>query len=217
MNSLTGEDYQINIPKEELANFPVASFGGKIKLVDNPTDIQPAVADLFSAPLVGFDTETRPSFKRGHNNTVSLLQLATSQVCYLFRLNKTGLTDELKDFLENPHITKVGLSLHDDFHNLCRLRQIDPRGFIELQTYVRKFSIADSSLQKIYGILFNLRISKGQRLSNWEAETLSTFQQGYAALDAVACIEIYEHLHKGMFNPAECPYLHQVTPADDAC
>lgn len=214
MNSLLGEDYQINIPKEVLAELPVASFEGKIQMVDHPSGIQSAVADLFSAPIVGFDTETRPNFRRGQNNNVSLVQLSTPDVCYLFRINKIGLVDELKDFLESPDILKVGLSIHDDFHNLSRLRSIKPQGFVELQTYVRDFMIADISLQKIFAILFGRRISKGQRLSNWEAESLSKFQQSYAALDAMACIHIYQHLSSGHFDPAQSPYLHKILPPE---
>ncbi len=208
MNSLCSDSYEISIAKEMMAKMPLATFAGQIQVVDHVEDIPAAVADLLSYPVIGFDTETRPSFKRGHNNLVSLLQLARPGKCYLFRLNKTGLDSQLIRLLENPDAKKVGLSIHDDFHNLARLSSIEPKGFTELQTFVRDFLITDSSLQKIYAILFGERISKGQRLTNWEAEHLTQPQQHYAALDAAACIRIYTRLSEGTFIPEQSPYYH---------
>ena len=160
--------------------------------------------------MIGFDTETKPSFKRGQSNKVALLQLATRSSCYLFRLNRIGIAEPIIRLLENESILKIGLSIHDDFHNLNKIREITPGGFIDLQQFVKKFMIADNSLSRIYGILFGQRISKGQRLTNWEAEELSLHQQGYAALDAQACIQIYDHLNSGKFNPQESPHLKDV-------
>ena len=113
---------------------------------------------------------------------------------------------EITAFMENPEITKIGLSLKDDFHNLHKISEFNPEGFIELQQMVRDYRISDSSLQKIYGILFDQRISKGQRLSNWEASELTEAQQRYAAIDAWACLEIYNRLSTGEFDPVESPY-----------
>ena len=202
----------VTISKEALAQLPAASFSGHIRLIDRPEDIHEAVAHLRSAPLIGFDTETRPSFKKGQLHTVSLLQLATPDTCYLFRLNHLGLHSDLVDILQDPSLLKVGLSIHDDFHSLRRLKPIEPAGFIDLQQYVKEFKIADNSLSRIYGILFNERISKGQRLTNWEAETLTPAQQSYAALDAIACIRIYQHLTSGAFYPLPSPYLTFIDP-----
>ena len=112
----------------------------------------------------------------------------------------------LKDLLEDREIKKVGLSIHDDFRNLNKIQQINPQGFVELQSYVTQWSIIDKSLSKLYGILFGKRLSKSQRLTNWEAEQLAEAQQNYAALDAQACTEIYEYLRDGKFNPEESPY-----------
>lgn len=197
----------VTISKEQLANLPAASFSGRIRLIERSEDIPEAIADLKSAPIIGFDTETRPSFKKGQLYVVSLLQLSTPDTCYLFRLNRIGLTPQLIELLQDGSILKVGLSIHDDFHSLRRLSPLEPDGFIDLQQYVKEFRIADNSLSRIYGILFGERISKGQRLTNWEAETLSPAQQAYAALDALACIRIYRHLKSGAFYPFTSPYL----------
>lgn len=197
----------VTISKEQLARLPAASFGGAIRLIEQTKDIEEAVADLRSSDIIGFDTETRPSFKKGLLHTVSLLQLSIRDTCYLFRLNKIPFSESLIKLLEDEQQLKVGLSIHDDFHSLRKLADLNPAGFIDLQQYVKEFKISDNSLSRIYGILFGMRISKGQRLTNWEADTLTPAQQGYAALDAYACIKIYDHLKKGGFYPYTSPYL----------
>lgn len=198
---------KISISKEQLAALPAALYAGPIVVVDDPEDADRAVADLRQRGIIGFDTETRPAFRKGQLHNVALLQLYAHEVCYLFRLNKMGLPESLKSLLEDPDVKKVGLSTHDDFHNLRRQYDIQPQGFIELQNYVVSFGISDLSLTKINGILFGKRLSKSQRLSNWEAEELSLAQQAYAALDAAACVHIYEYLSAGCFNPVESPYI----------
>ena len=146
---------------------------------------------------VGVDTETRPSFRKGMVNQVALLQVATADTCFLFRLNRIGLPDFLEEFLQND-ILKVGLSLKDDFRMLSRRNHHDPRtgNWVELQEYVPHFGIEEMSLQKIYALLFGEKISKTQRLSNWEADTLTEAQQLYAATDAWAGVRIYEYLEE---------------------
>ena len=197
----------VTIPKEELCTLPAAEFKGKISLVDTLDKVSPAIKALKKASVIGFDTETRPSFKKGLTYNVSLIQLATPDCSYLFRTNIIGFPDELIKILEDPNLLKVGLSIHDDFHNLRRIIEIEPQGFIDLQSFVKDYKIADNSLSRLYGILFGQRISKGQRLTNWEAAELSESQQAYAALDAQACIKIYNYLKEGNFNPFKSPYL----------
>ena len=116
------------------------------------------------------------------------------------------MREVLKDLLEDNRDTKIGLSIHDDFRNLRKICNIEPGGFIELQEFATRWDIADKSLSKLYGILFGQRLSKAQRLSNWEADQLADSQQHYAALDAFACIRIYQHLARGLFDPAKSPY-----------
>lgn len=203
---------KISISKQQLAALPPAQYTGSIVIVDHPENVRSAVEHLRNSDFIGFDTETRPAFKKGQNYNVALLQLACEGTCYLFRLNKIGMPDELKDLLEDSTKTKIGLSTHDDFRNLRKISQFQPEGFIELQNYVMQWKIADKSLSKIYGILFGRRLSKSQRLSNWEADTLAEAQMHYAALDAKACIDIYRHLSEGNFDPDSSPYQTEDTP-----
>lgn len=196
----------ISISKQQLSVLPPAQYKGSITIVDTPSEVESAVMQLRNADLIGFDTETRPSFKKGQTFEVSLLQLSAKDTCFLFRLNKIGMPDALKGILEDRDITKVGLSIHDDFRNLRKTYNFEPNGFVELQTYVTRWNILDKSLSKLYGILFGHRLSKSQRLSNWEAEQLAESQQHYAALDAMACVHIYRYLKDGHFKPESSPY-----------
>lgn len=200
-------NFEISISKETLNTLQPARFEGEIIVVDRQEDVATAIAELRKGELIGFDTETKPSFKKGQNNYPALLQLSSNARCYLFRLCKTGVTPEIRQFLEDVDITKIGLSIKDDFHNLNRMCKVEPQGFVELQNYVKEFGITDASLTKIHAILFDRKISKGQQLSNWEAPSLTTKQQQYAALDAYACVEIYKHLKAGKFDPATSPYI----------
>lgn len=198
---------EISISKEQLAALPTAHFGGQIKVVDKIEEVSVAVAQLRKSDIIGFDTETRPAFKKGQTFQVALLQLSAEDRCYLFRLNKIGLPECLKELLEDGSKIKIGLSTHDDFRNLHRAHDFNPDGFVELQQYAAKWGIKDKSLSKLHAILFGQRISKSQRLSNWEADELSEAQQHYAALDAYACIQIFKQLHDGLFRPEESRYI----------
>ena len=174
---------------------PKVLFPGRIFVVYTESDAEKAVAYLKDQRIVGVDTETRPSFKRGTTHKVALLQISTQDTCLLFRLNRIGMPDSLQEFLMSDTL-KIGLSLKDDFNSLRKRQDMHPdRGnWIELQEYVGKFGIEDRSLQKIYANLFGEKISKNQRLSNWEADVLSEGQKLYAATDAWACVEIYNCL-----------------------
>ena len=185
------------IDKKIVSELPRVVFPGRIFVIFTEAEARKAVDYLNTQTLIGVDTETRPSFKKGNTNKVALLQISTEDTCFLFRLNSIGLPDFLEEFLQND-ILKIGLSLKDDFNMLRRRNKKDPRegNWIELQDYVPKFGIKELSLQKIYAILFREKISKSQRLSNWEAETLTEAQQMYAATDAWACVRIYQRLQE---------------------
>ena len=202
--------YVVSIDKQAINQMSVVSFPGRIHTIYAASQINSAVMALRSAPIVGFDTETRPSFKRGERHKVALLQLSTESDAFLFRLNHTGIPTPLKEFLEDKSVVKVGLSTSDDFHQLARVCDAHPAGFIELQEMVKQFDITDMSLQKIYAILFQQKISKGQQLSNWEAPQLTDAQKRYAAIDAWACLRIYSYLKEGRFVPQESPYYHEL-------
>lgn len=188
-------DYRPTISKEEVNALPLASFGGNVVVVDTPESLEEVLDELNKQRVVGFDTETKPVFAKGHKNKVALLQIATQETCFLIRLNLLGFTPRMIEFFNNPTILKIGLSIKDDFMMLkARSALMDPQGFIELQSFVKAFGIEDNSLQKIYAVIFEKKISKSQRLSNWESESLTAGQQHYAALDAWACLTIYEAL-----------------------
>ncbi len=184
----------LTITKQELAELDKVTFEGEIYVIDHKSEVEDAVAYLSTKPALGFDTETKPAFKRGQINKVALLQLATEDDCFLFRLNKIGYPTVLEELMTNNLIKKIGLSLRDDFAALGKRNGKKPQNFIDLQSFVDEFGIEDNSLQKIYAIIFGKKISKSQRLSNWEANTLSLAQQSYAAIDAWACLTIYNHL-----------------------
>lgn len=186
----------VKITKEEISTLPIEEYTGRIVVVDHPADVKPAVEALSASRCVGFDTETRPNFRKDQHHKVSLMQVATEEMCYLFRLNRLGgIPDPLVDFLSDTHVTKIGLSLTDDFHMLReRVKTLRPAGFIELQKLMPAYGIEEAGLQKIYAILFRKKISKRARLTNWEADVLTPAQQKYAALDAWACLRIYQFL-----------------------
>lgn len=209
---MTQPDYILSISKEEVGEMPVTAYPGQIVMVDSAALAHSALRVLAREKIVGFDTETKPSFRKGSRHKVALMQISTADRCFLFRLNKIGICAELKQFLENPEILKIGLSVHDDFGAIRRTEDFEPQGFVELQEMVRDFEIADISLQKIYAIIFGERISKGQRLTNWEADTLTDAQQAYAALDAWACLKIYNVLNAHTFDHLHSPYRHHPEP-----
>jgi len=187
-------NYFEKIPKEILNELPIRSFEGEIYLINNNKDMYQAVSDLKKQFILGFDTETRPAFKKGVFHNVSLLQLATSNKAYLFRLNNIGLPVELSKILSDKKIIKVGVAIKDDIKALQKLNGFLPGAFIELQKYVDEFGIEDNGLKKITGNVLGFRISKGARLTNWDNTTLTETQLKYAATDAWVSCEIYKKL-----------------------
>lgn len=173
---------------------PKAAFPGRILVIQTEAEAEKAVNYLTSLKVVGIDSETRPSFKKGQSHKVALLQISSEECCFLFRLNHTDLTAPIIGLLENPSVIKVGLSLRDDFMMLRKRAPFKQQSCIELQEYISAFGILDKSLQKIYAILFGQKISKSQRLSNWEIDVLTDAQKLYAATDAWSCLNIYNLL-----------------------
>lgn len=182
--------------KSRIPTLPRVLFEGRIEVVLSANEAAKAVAFLLKQDILGIDTETRPSFKRGDTHHVALLQVATHDICFLFRLNHTGLTPDIKRLLEDTTVPKIGLSLTDDINALHKLGQFTPGAFIDLQKHVQELGIEDLSLQKLYANFFGLKISKRQQLSNWERDVLDNKQKGYAATDAWACIMLYEELQR---------------------
>lgn len=186
--------FKTKITKEEINHLEIEAFSGKIIIVDELEKVEEAISYLKSFSAVGLDTETKPSFKKGIKHEVSLVQISTLDCCFLFRLNKIGLPSLLADFLADKNIKKIGLSLRDDLNGLRKRHVFKPANFIDIQSIVQSYGILELSLQKIYAIIFNKKISKSQQLSNWEINTLTESQQRYAATDAWASLRIYLQL-----------------------
>ena len=180
--------------KKQISTLPLAKFKGKIVVVVSEHEAARAVDFLLSQPILGVDTETRPSFTKGSQHLVSLLQVATHDICFLFRLNYLGISAQIKRLIEDTTVPKIGLSWHDDILQLKRRGEFTPGYFVDLQKHVGEIGVEDLSLQKLFANFFGMRISKNQQLSNWEGDVLSEKQKVYAATDAWACIMLYEEL-----------------------
>lgn len=180
--------------KHDITALPKALFSGRIIVINTASEAEKAVDYLMAQDVLGIDTETKPSFRKGQSHNVALLQVATHDTCFLFRLNLTGLTPAIIHLLEDTSIPKIGLSLRDDINSLHKRADFQPGNFIDLQKHVGELGVEDLSLQKLYANFFHQKISKSVRLSNWESDVLSDRQKLYAATDAWACINIYEEL-----------------------
>ena len=180
--------------KQRIPDLPKVLFEGRIVVILTESEAQKAVDYLLSQTILGVDTETRPSFKKGRANKVALLQVASHEVCFLFRLNQLGISPAVKRLLEDKSVPKIGLSWHDDLNMLHKSGEFETGYFIDLQNHVREIGVEDLSLQKLYANFFGQKISKRERLTNWEADILNDKQKQYAATDAWACIMLYEEL-----------------------
>ncbi len=180
--------------ESKMALLPIKQFEGEVFIIDKEEDIFSAVEELKKSKIIGFDTETRPSFKKGGKNKVALLQLSTADKAYLFRLNRITINDAIASLLADESIMKIGVAIHDDIKFLLKNNKFIPGGFIDLQTYVKSFGINVFGLKKLSSLILGYRISKAQQLSNWENEKLTESQLRYAATDAWVCREIYLEL-----------------------
>lgn len=183
---------QIN--KACIAEMPIAAFEGRIRVIDTLPEAERAAVFLERQSCVGIDTETRPNFRRGTSHKVALLQVATHDLCLLFRLNRIGLPACVAGVLQNERIQKVGLSLGDDIPRLNQLAPLRATNCIDLQPLAARMGLKDMSLQKMYANFFHQKISKRQQLSNWEADVLTDAQKRYAATDAWACLKLYDEI-----------------------
>jgi ribonuclease D len=195
--AMVNNKYQENITVEDIAGHELSWFKGEIVLVDNLVTFNEVIPRLFGKNLLGFDTETKPSFKKGRKNSVSLIQLSTGDLACLFRINKIGIPDQLIKLLADPSVIKAGVAVHDDIRFLKGIKKFIPEGFIDLQRFVKDYGIQSSGLKKLAAIILGFRISKRQQVTDWEAEQLTDAQQLYAATDAWVCHQIYKKLTNG--------------------
>lgn len=188
--------YASTISSEEINEMDLQRYEGKIHILTEASQIARAMKKISAERAVGFDTESKPAFRKGEVNDVSLIQIATQKEVFLIRVNLTGLTPELLSFLENEKLLKIGVALRDDIKDLRRLHDFNPAGFIELNKMVTEIGIESNGLRKLTAIILGFRISKSAQISNWESEKLSDKQLSYAATDAWVCIEMYNELGK---------------------
>ena len=184
--------------KATINALPLVEYPYKINVILNEYEAERAVDYLLTWDILGVDTETKPACRRGQNHKVALLQVATREQCFLFRLNHLGLPQSIIRLLSNRMVPMVGLSWHDDIMSLHRRAEFTPGWFIDIQDIIGNIGIEDKSLQKLYANLFGEKISKRQRLTNWEADVLSDKQKEYAAIDAWACINLYDEIMRLM-------------------
>ncbi|MDG5798848.1 3'-5' exonuclease domain-containing protein 2 [Marinilabiliaceae bacterium ANBcel2] len=189
-----------SISKEAIADLPRFEFKGKVTVIEDANLVDGLVEKLSGYSVLGFDTETKPCFKKGGGNKISLLQLATNDEVFLFRINKTGLLPSLINLLEDESVLKVGVGIRDDLRGLNEMVRFWPMCFIELQDVAKKLGIKVYSLKALAGLLLDVRVSKRQRLSNWEADVLTSGQIDYAAADALIALKIYEELKREFSN-----------------
>jgi len=190
-------NYREEVSKEELTEFGVEHFEGEIVVVENMNNLDSIFEDLKNNSIVGFDTETRPTFRKGKYNKIAMLQLSTATKAYLFRINKIGLPIQLISILSDKNIIKPGVAIRDDLKGLREWADFTPAGFIELQDMVKDFGIKSAGLKKLSAIILGFTISKRQQVTNWEKEQLSDGQLIYAATDAWVCNMIYSKLING--------------------
>lgn len=189
-----GLELKKSIAREEMEELPLFVFPGEVEVVEDAALVDKAVALLKEQPYLGFDTETRPAFHKGESYKVGLLQLAMPEKVFLFRLNKCGFVKSLRDLMGDAGVTKIGVGIRDDLRNLRKSGDFTPLSFVDLQEYVARLGIEDRSFSKLMAIIFNVRISKRQRVTNWEAPVLSEAQIRYAATDAWGGLMMYRKL-----------------------
>ena len=185
------------ITKEEVNQLDIGAFEGEIILVDQEKDIEGMVKDLYHRKFLGFDTETRPAFRRGVSYDVALLQLATPERAYLLRLNKLGFPKSIRRILEDPNVIKIGAAVRDDLKALRKLEpSFKPDGFFDLNEELKKVGFQNVGVRNLSAMVLKIRISKSEQVSNWESEELTEKQQLYAATDAWACLKVFLVLYK---------------------
>ena len=202
--------FQISSSPEEIAALELASFPGEIVVIDEDGPaLEEAVRYLKRQKVLGFDTETRPTFSPDQRPCgTALLQLSGPGKAFLFRVKKCGLPRSLASVLSSHFIKKVGAATLDDVRGLQKLTRFQPRGFVDLQKIVWEYGIRDMSVKKMAAISLGIKISKAQQLSNWEAAQLSEGQQRYAATDAWICREMYLKLLSSEKHPLTPEQLH---------
>ena len=186
--------FPTSITKEEVMELPLSSYSGKVRIVSSMEDINEAMQVISKSSVVGFDTESRPTFKKGQIRNISLIQIATEREVFLLRMKEVGLTDSVIDFLESKSIQKIGIGLEDDKQLLNRIRRFTPTNFLDLNVQMPVIGAEKIGARNLAAMILEIRISKSAQTSNWENPTLTDKQIQYAATDAWICLEIHKKL-----------------------
>jgi ribonuclease D len=192
--------FQKEISKEEVQQLDMIQFEGPITLIQTRKEFSDHIPHIRAHPVLGFDTETRPSFKKGKLYPTSLVQLSSARQAWIIRVSRIGYPEDLLELFTDEAILKVGSGLSDDLRRLRKDFHFEPAGFLDLQQYVEAFHIGEKGLKKMSSIVLGKRISKSQQVSNWDADVLSEAQLRYAATDAWICLEIYQTLRNSLRN-----------------
>ena len=190
------EKINLHITKDEINRLPMKQYEGPIHLIRTPDEAEQAAETLKRETLLGFDTETRPTFRVGEYYQPSLLQLAAGSAVFIFQIKLTGLTQGLCDVLSSPGIIKTGVSIRSDVSELRKLSAFEPAGFIELATCAKQAHIQNLGLRGLAALLLGFRVSKREQTSNWAKPELTESQLRYAATDAWLGHEIYLHMNR---------------------
>ena len=187
-------DFKKFISKESILEYPISKFNGEIIIINHEEEINDAYLFLIKQKILGVDTESKPTFKKGVFSHVSLIQIATENKVFLFRINKVGFHQKIIEILSNKLIVKVGIAIDDDIKELNKLKRFSANNIIDLNKKAEKLGFKSIGAVKLSILILGFRISKKARLSNWENDSLTTEQLSYAATDAWICYLIYKKI-----------------------
>jgi ribonuclease D len=191
------------ISREEIVALPIRRYEGEVRLVASRQDLERAMQDLRQERVAGFDTETRPAFRKGESHLPCLVQIATARAVYLLQLRTMDFSGALREVLEAPGIVKAGLSLAHDLRQLKLVFPFEPRSVLDLGAVAKRAGVGQTGVRNLAGMLLGFRIPKGSKTSNWAVARLSEAQIRYAATDAWACRELYLYFEKNSGSEPE--------------
>ena len=186
--------FQKYVSKDEIKNYSIEKFPGKIFVIEKEEDVAAAYLHLKNQKIIGFDTESKPTFKKGITSKVSLIQFSTENQAFLFRINKIGFKEEIIHLMSSKKIKKIGIAINDDIKALQKIKNFEVNNIIDLNQLALKLGFESIGAVKLSILILGFSISKSVRLSNWEKESLTMSQIEYAATDAWICNMIYNKL-----------------------
>jgi ribonuclease D len=190
------------ISREAMAALPMSRYAGRVCVVATRSELTEALADIQQQTVVGFDTETRPAFKKGERYDPALVQIATTRAVYLFQLRRVDVIPGLAEVLSEPRIVKAGVAVGRDIQDLKQVFAFAEKSVVDLGVIARRCGLEQTGVRNLAGILLGWRVAKGSRTSNWAATTLTPAQISYAATDAWICRELYLRMQSLQLLPA---------------